>query len=103
MIGDAAGPRRIALAKAPLFFVALEDVCGEEPMRTGVAHMLATERGREAGYADLRASLEESCNRDFAPMFRLWLNSTGIPPDFRARYQGSAAGEVAETIDRRIF
>jgi hypothetical protein len=45
MIGDALGPRRIALAKAPLFFVALEDACGEGPMRTGLAHLLAVQRG----------------------------------------------------------
>jgi hypothetical protein len=93
---DAAGPRRIALAKAPLFFIALEDVCGEGPMHTGLANMLATERGREAGYADLRSALERSCSRDFAPMFRLWLNGKGIPEDFRLRYQGNAVGESAE-------
>lgn len=96
MIGDAVGPRRIALAKAPLFFVALEDACGEEPMRTGLAHLLASERGLEAGYADLRAALEQSSNRDLARMFRLWLNEKGIPQDFRDRYQGSAVGEVAK-------
>ena len=95
-ITDAAGPRRIALAKAPLFFAALEDVCGEQPMRKGLANLLASERGREAGYADLRSALEETCNRDLARMFRLWLNGKGIPDDFRQRYQGSAVGEVAE-------
>jgi hypothetical protein len=95
-LSDAAGPRRIALAKAPLFFIALEDVCGEGPMRTGLTRMLAAMRGREAGYADLRSALEQSCSRDFAPMFRLWLNSKGIPPDFRVRYKGSAVGESAE-------
>ena len=99
-LSDAAGPRRIALAKAPLFFIALEDVCGEGPMHTGLTRMLADMRGREAGYADLRAALERSCSRDFAPMFRLWLNSKGIPPDFRLRYQGSAVGESAD-IRRR--
>ena len=96
MIGDALGPRRIALAKAPLFFVALEDACGETPMRTGLTRLLAVQRGREAGYADLRAALEESTNRDLAGMFRLWLNGKGIPEDFRRRYQGSAVGEVAQ-------
>jgi hypothetical protein len=96
MTSDAIGPRRIALAKAPLFFVALEDACGEVPMRTGLAHLLAVERGEEAGYADLRAALEESSNRDLAGMFRLWLNEKGIPQDFRERYQGGAVGEVAE-------
>jgi hypothetical protein len=102
-LGDAAGPRRIALAKAALFFVALEDACGESPMRAGLANLLATERGREAGYADLRSALEQTCHQDFAPMFRLWLNSTGIPQDFREKYQGSATGEVAEAIDRPRF
>jgi hypothetical protein len=96
MIGDALGPRRIALAKAPLFFVALEDACGEGPMRTGLARLLAVQHGREAGYADLRAALEESSNRDLAGMFRLWLNEKGIPDDFRQRYQGTAVGEVAQ-------
>jgi hypothetical protein len=95
-IGDPLGPRRIALAKAPLFLVALEDACGEAPMRSGLARMLATQRGREAGYADLRAALEESSSRDLAGMFRLWLNGRGIPEDFRQRYQGSAVGEVAQ-------
>jgi hypothetical protein len=95
-IADPVGPRRIALAKAPLFFVALEDVCGEAAMRSGLAHLLATQRGREAGYADLRSALEESSNRDLAGMFRLWLNDRGIPEDFRQRYQGSAVGEVAQ-------
>lgn len=94
-LGDAAGPRRIALAKAPLFFVALEDLCGEAAMRSGLAHLMAADRGRETGYADLRAALEEASNRDLAGMFRLWLNGTGIPEDFRQRYQGAAAGELA--------
>lgn len=95
-VNDPVGPRRIALAKAALFFVALEDACGEAPMRSGLTQLLAARRGQEAGYADLRAALEESSNRDLAGMFRLWLNGKGIPEDFRQRYQGSAVGEVAE-------
>jgi hypothetical protein len=93
---DPVGPRRIALAKAPLFFAALEDVCGKGPMRSGLARLLAIERGREAGYADLRAALEESSNRDLATMFRVWLYGKGIPEDFRRRYQGNAVSEVAQ-------
>jgi len=99
-IGDAVGPRRISLAKAPLFFAALEDVCGKDSMHTGLKNLLASQRGREAGYADLRSALEESCSRDLAPMFRLWLNSKGIPPDFRHRYQGRAAGDTAQLMNR---
>ena len=40
-MGDAIGPRRIALSKAPLFLVALEDACGEAPMRAGLANLIA--------------------------------------------------------------
>jgi hypothetical protein len=96
MMGDPIGQRRIALAKAPLFFAALEDTCGTVPMQNGIANLVARLRGREVGYADLRSALEESSNRNLAGMFRLWLNEKGIPEDFRTRYQGSAVGEVAE-------
>ena len=102
-LNDAAGPRRIAAAKAPLFFIALEDACGQAPMRKGLANLLASERGREVGYADLRSELEQSCHQDFAPMFRLWLNGKGIPRDFRQKYQGRAVGEVARALPGENF
>ncbi len=95
-MGDAIGPRRIALSKAPLFLVALEDACGEAPMRAGLANLIALQRGQEIGYAELRAALEQASNRNLAGMFRLWLNEKGIPEDFRQRYQGAAVGEVAQ-------
>jgi hypothetical protein len=96
MMTDPIGPRRIAFAKAPLFYVALEDACGEAPVRAGLAHLAALQRGQAASYPELRSALEQSTNRDLAKLFRLWLNEKGIPDDFRSRYQGLAAGEVAE-------
>ena len=97
---DPVAQRRIALAKAPLFFVALEDTCGQAPMQKGIANLVARMRGREVGYADLRSALEETSNRNLAGMFRVWLNQKGIPGDFRTRYQGSAVGEVAEVAEK---
>lgn len=85
--------RRIALAKAPLFYIELEDACGESPVRAGLAHMLSSMRGQEVDYNILRSALEESSGRDLGKIFREWLNQKGIPKDFRERYH---YGEGAE-------
>jgi hypothetical protein len=86
MMTDPLAQRRIAVAKAPLFYVALEDTCGEEPMRRGLRQMVTLLRGQETSYDALRATLEESCGKNLAQLFRVWLNDPGIPSDFRARY-----------------
>jgi len=78
---------RIALAKAPLFFIALEDLYGEAPVRAGLNRMVTLLRGREVGYDDLRAALEESTGKNLAELFRIWLYGKGIPKGFRERYQ----------------
>lgn len=87
MLDDPPAQRRIALAKAPLFFVALEDACGAGPMRNGLRHMVDVLRDREASYDSLRSALEEASGKDLAALFRVWLNQDGIPQDFRERYQ----------------
>jgi hypothetical protein len=78
--------RRIALAKAPLFYIEIEDACGEGPVRAGLAHMLRSMRGQEVDYNVLRSVLEESTGRDLGKIFREWLDQKGIPQNFRARY-----------------
>ena len=84
--------RRIALAKAALFYVALEDACGEAAMRRGLAHMVSILRGQETSYGALRSALEQASGKNLAALFRVWLNDKGIPKEFRDRYQPSAAG-----------
>jgi len=83
---DTREARRIARAKAPLFYVALEDEYGEKPVRAGLRQMATLLRGQEAGVDVMRASLEQTTGKDLAPVFRLWLYQKGIPTDFRARY-----------------
>jgi Peptidase family M1 domain len=87
MLTDAPGQRRIALAKAALFFVALEDACGAEAMRKGLKQMVGLLRGQEASYGTLRSALEAASGKNLAELFRVWLNQKGIPQDFRERYQ----------------
>ncbi|HEY6903289.1 MAG TPA: hypothetical protein VI216_03225, partial [Candidatus Acidoferrales bacterium] len=91
MMTDPIAQRRIALAKAPLFFIELENTCGEGPMRSGLAHLVALLRGEELGYDDLRSALEQATNRNLAGPFRVWLNEKGIPQDFLDRYPLSSA------------
>ncbi len=87
MLTDPERQQRIALAKAPLFFVALEDACGAETMRNGLKEMVGLLRGQEASYDSLRSALEEASGKDLAGIFRVWLNQNGIPDDFRSRYE----------------
>jgi hypothetical protein len=83
---DTAGQRAIALAKAPLMYVDLEDVCGEKPVREGLKDLVTLLRGKEVGFDDMRSSIEQTCGKDLATFFRQWLYQKGLPADFRARY-----------------
>ncbi|MGP8156920.1 MAG: hypothetical protein ACLQMT_08680 [Candidatus Acidiferrales bacterium] len=94
MASDSGDERRMALAKAALFFAALEDACGQAQMRGGLKQLVALFSGEEAGYEDLRAELELSSGKDLAEMFRVWLNQKGIPEEFRARYQTQTSGQT---------
>jgi hypothetical protein len=81
--------RQIALAKAPLFFLALEDAYGEAAVRAGLHRLVDLLRGQEVGYDDLRAALEESTGKNISELFRAWLYVKGIPKEFRARYESA--------------
>jgi len=88
-LSDPPAERRIALAKAPLFFAALEDECGSAAMQSGLKEMVALMRGQTVGYPVLRSALEQASGKDLAATFRLWLDHKGIPGEFRDRYRGS--------------
>ena len=83
---DAPEQRAIALAKAPLFFIALEDRYGEGPVRTALTRVVSLFRGTQVGYNEIRSAIEESSEKDLAEFFRIWLYEKGIPGDFRAKY-----------------
>jgi hypothetical protein len=79
--------RAISLAKAPLLFIALEDRCGEAPVKTGLTRVVSLLRGDQIGYNDVRSAIEEASGKDLAEFFRVWLYEKGIPKEFRARYE----------------
>jgi hypothetical protein len=88
--------RRIGFAKAPLFFVALEDGNGRAAVGEGLKQLVASLRGREVGYDDLRAALEQATGKNLAEPFRVWLYQKGIPKEFRDRYTGNESDEKIE-------
>jgi len=79
--------RAISLAKAPLFFIALEDQCGEAPVRAALKRIVTLLRGQEVGYNEIRSAIEQESGKDLAEFFRRWLYELGIPKDFSAKYQ----------------
>jgi hypothetical protein len=79
--------RAIGLAKGPLFFIALEDRCGEAPVRTALARVVSLLRGQQVGYNDIRSAIEQSSGKDLAEFFRVWLYEKRIPNDFRTKYE----------------
>ncbi|MGH9704971.1 MAG: M1 family aminopeptidase [Candidatus Acidiferrales bacterium] len=87
--GDPWEQRRFAYTKGPLFFIALEDQCGEAGARKGIAHMIQTLRGQIAGYDTLRSALELQTGQDLGAFFRTWLDEKGIPEDFRKSYESN--------------
>ncbi len=79
--------RAISLAKAPLFFIALEDKCGEAPVRAALKRIVTLLRGQQVGYNEIRSAIEQESGKDLAEFFRTWLYELGIPKDFSAKYQ----------------
>jgi len=88
---DSPEQREAATEKGTLFIIAIEDACGQEPARRGIASMVAALRGEDYGLAHLRSAIEGEAHKDLADLFRAWLDHTGIPADFRARYSAKPA------------
>lgn len=88
---DPEDQQQIGGDKIQLFFFALEDKCGRENVERAMAHMVYALRGQEYGYNDFRVALEQECHQDLLGMFATWLDQTGIPADFRARYENATS------------
>jgi hypothetical protein len=79
--------RAVAACKAALFFVAFEDIAGQQSLESAMHRLLRNMAGESIDDADLRSALEAASGRDLAAMFRTWRSFSEIPPDFRAKYR----------------
>lgn len=86
-LSDSPEQRRAATDKAALFYIALEDSCGEAQVRQGLRDLAELLKGQEAAYHDLRAGLEYATKKNLEETFHTWLRGKGIPEDFRVRYE----------------
>jgi hypothetical protein len=77
--------------RAVFFFVALEDFCGHDNLRTALRDIISARASSDTGYEELRAAAESASGKDLAEMFRNWLVQPGIPDDFRARYEKASS------------
>jgi hypothetical protein len=80
--------------RAALFFVALEDLCGHENLKTAMRDIIHARAQSDTGYEELRAAVESASGKDLGEMFRVWLVLPGIPGDFRARYRNVSSARL---------
>lgn len=87
-------------AKSFLFFFALEDRFGREVFRKATQHMLAARRERGFDLSDLIAAFEQETHQNVAEFVRMWMKRPGVPQEFRARYEGTAAAASDSTKEK---
>ena len=87
-------------AKSFLFFYALQDRYGAETFRKAVQYMLYARRERGFELSDLIAAFEQETHLNVAEFVRMWMKRSGVPEEFRARYEGSAAAAAATNKER---
>jgi hypothetical protein len=81
-------------AKSLLFFYALQDRYGQQVFSAALSHMLAARRGGGFDLDDLIAAFEQEAHQNVAQFVRLWMKQPGVPEDFRARYENTAASAL---------
>jgi len=82
-------------AKSFLFFYALQDRYGREAFRKATHHMLYARQGKGFELDDLIAAFEQETHQNVAEFVRMWMKRPGVPEEFRARYEGSAAATAS--------
>jgi hypothetical protein len=82
---------QVTRAKSFLFFYGLEDRYGKENFRKAIRHMLDARRSGGFDLDDLIAAFDQESHKNTAEFVRLWMKHPGVPADFRAKYENSAA------------
>ena len=91
------GQETHAREKGLLFFYALQDQYGQQPLANALRDMIQARRQRGFNLDDLIAALEAETHQNAAEFVRVWLKHPGIPQEFRARYANDAAPAVTSS------
>ena len=81
----------VVRAKSLLFFYGLQDRFGQDVFNAALQHMLYARHGGGFDLDDLIAAFEQEAHQNVAQFVRLWMKHPGVPDDFRARYENTAA------------
>jgi hypothetical protein len=92
----------VVRAKSVLFFYGLQDRYGQEVFSAALTHMLEARRGGGFDLDDLIAAFELESHQNVAQFVRLWMKHPGVPQDFRARYENTAASSPPATAKESI-
>lgn len=84
-------------AKSLLFFYGLQDRYGPDVCNKALSHMLYARRGGGFNIADLISAFEEEAHQNVAEFVRHWMKRFGVPDEFRARYEESAAATAVNS------
>lgn len=77
---------RMAGVQSALFFIALEDRLGSDPVRRALKDIVGSLGGTTAGPNELRSALEREGGKNLYDFFNQWLSRAGVPAAFRRRY-----------------
>jgi hypothetical protein len=91
----------ILRVKSFLFFYALQDRFGQETFRKATQYMLYARRERGFELSDFIAAFEQETHQNVAEFVRMWMKRPGVPEEFRARYEGTAAATEATHKESR--
>lgn len=80
-------------AKSFLFFYGLQDRYGQEVFRKATQHMLYARQAKGFQLDDLIAAFELETHQNVAEFVRQWMKRPGVPEEFRARYERTAAAD----------
>jgi hypothetical protein len=88
-------------AKSFLFFFALQERYGPDVFRRAISHMLSARQGHGFDLDDLIAAFEEETHQNVAEFVRLWMKRSGVPDEFRARYENASASNATTSKETR--
>jgi len=86
--------------KSFLLFYALQDQYGRDTFRKATQHMLSARRERGFDLNDLIAAFEQETQQNVAEFVRIWMKRPGVPEEFRARYEGTAAANAVKEKEK---
>jgi hypothetical protein len=89
-----AEPDNVVRAKSLLLFFALQDRYGQKAFADALSHMLYARRGGGFDITDLISAFDQETHQNVGEFVRHWMKRSGVPQDFRSRYEGETSANA---------